>query len=367
MKHSTTHRLRPPSRRERLWLAFATRARAKREARSPRPFTRTGVGSEPVTAPAAYQLLPVEALGRWLEALATATAARLSVLDARRCTLERDAEGVARAITDLRPSVRPTLRFGGVSAGTVVVLALASILGLVATWPFMEQQGWPFPVTALAAVAVAAVDVVVAAACGATIAALVLDEPRCPFTLTPRQRVSVKTLAICFGVLMVVLVTALAWDRGAGGSGRVLWLALGFITAALGVYAGLAVFEARFQIELAGLVRRHRDLRARIDDERARRASVARAALAAGRTYRSYAAEILRRGDVAFEGEWRRRHYGESGALAPGIPRVALPADVDLAVLLTAGDDGADAPERKHPAVIALDAAPADALQAGRA
>jgi hypothetical protein len=339
----TTHKLRAPSRRERLWLSLATRSRAKREARSPRPFTRTGADNEPVKSNASYPLLPAEALARWLEALATGTATRLTALAATRAAVERDAARLRRAIVELEPNVQTTLRFGGVSPGTVVVLALASVLGLVATWPFMEQQGWPFPVTALGAVAVATVDVVVAAACGATIAALVLDEPRSPFLLSPRQRWTVAALALCFGTLMVVLVTALAWDRG-DGNGRVLWLALGLITAGLGVYAGLAVFEARFQLELRHLQRRYGELRGRIDALGAQQASVVRAALAAGRTFRSYAAEILRKGDVAFEGEWHRLHHTDDETLPPSIPHVALPTDDGLEdVLIPHDPDDADA------------------------
>lgn len=318
-----------PGRHEARQLRRETCRRAAEEAARPTPLHRVIDGVSRTFSVAAFQEVVLDALEMWLDRLAQIEAPLFALLNQQLGDLHRKEQmidrerGAAQARAD---RVSPRL---DISVVTVIAVAIAVILGTVSAWDFLEDQGWPLPVTLLAAIGVGALEIALAAGFGAMAYAVVLDDHGSEFELTPRQRRWTIAFAVLFGVFTLVLVIGLALVRG----DLLLWLALGLAAAALGAYSGGALLENRHHLKAATLERQLHKIQKKVDVICDTHDAEARIALARGRCLRAKAADTLHRGTVAFERAWSR-HHREPGAVAPGVPPVELPTDEDLAARL---------------------------------
>ncbi len=318
----------PPNRQTRA-LQRQTCRRARKEAASPNPLVRDIDGAPRKVAIAAFQEVVLAKLSVWIDDLARFEARLFALLNQQLGDLHRREQTTERDLAAMRERaarVDPRL---DVSVVTLVAVAIAVILGTVSAWDFLAGQGWPLPVTLLAAVGVGTLEIALAAGFGAMAYAVVLDDHGSEFELTPAQRTWTIVFAVVLGVFTLSLVVGLALVRG----DVLLWLALGLAAAALGAYSGAAALENRYHLMASALERDLHKTQKKIDIVEDEYDAETRLAMARGRTTRGSAAETLHRGTVEFERSWRR-HHREPDAVAPVVPAVSLPTDDELAARL---------------------------------
>jgi len=301
---------------------------ARREGAVWKPFLHQGSDGTISIVNAPYQLLTLDVLGSWIELLGSASALTFASLRTRLTKLFARLEDLEAELHNAEARVTDDLKFGGPSAATIVTLMLASMLGLATVWPFVLSLDWPLPLTALTALALATIELVLSAAVGAGAAALVLDVHETPFALTPRQRTLILAITWFLAILLLGYVVVLAWVRSEDGR-PVLWLAIGLIVGGLGMHAGMALYEARFHLALSRVKREIRQTKAAIAETVHSHGFLIRWVMATARSLRDLSATVLHDADASFQRTWRRTHY-QPTAIVPSIPAVTLPSDTDL-------------------------------------
>ncbi|HKG38380.1 MAG TPA: hypothetical protein VKB25_05270 [Conexibacter sp.] len=313
-------------------MALRIRRGAAREAASPNAGMRLQGGVARGAGELAFQRTIREALRRWIERTGAAAAKAFAALNQRLGELRRLEWALEAALqVEVAKAARVRARLE-VSVVTVVAVLVSGALGTATAWPFFEGQGWPLPLVVLAAIGVAAVEIALAAATGAMVYALVLDEYRSVFELTPKQRTWTLSSMIGFGTLTATLVVALGLLRGEGWD-QALWIALGAAAASLGAYTGAAMYESRHHLRAEALRKRLDRTKAAADAVCDTHAAISRATMARGRTHRALAADLGHTGQLTFETVWRR-HHRDPRAVVPELPALVLPSDRELERML---------------------------------
>jgi hypothetical protein len=336
----TAGRDKHPTRRARWWLTWLTRRSAAREAANPNAGIRLERGIATIVGELAYQRVVGEALRRWIERTAARAASAFAALNQALAEVRRlELVLIEELASELEKARRVAVRLE-VSTVTLVALIVAGALGMATAWPFFHAQAWPLPLMLLAAIGVAAVEIALAAGTGALIYALVLDEYRSVFELTPKQRTWTLVSALAFGAMTLVLVIALSFLRGSGFD-RLLWLALGVAAAGLGSYTGAAAYESRHHLKARALRKQLHKTQSKADMVRSAYGALERDTMACGRTHRSVAADVEHRGELAYEKTWRRYHR-DPAEVMPTMPPLDLPTDKELerALLVPLRDPG---------------------------
>jgi hypothetical protein len=349
-----TVRIRLPGPPAWWWLGVRTRFAARSEASAEQPFQTVGPDGVVRQQPAAYQRLLLARLDRYLEILKEAAAGILVRARATHMHRARRLGDVEQRLAEIRRSVPDGQEPPGLLsiAGPMM---LAALVAMPLTWPFAESLGEDFFSTALLVIGVVILEVFAAERGGCALGSLIYNEPDTPMELSEKEVFGARLQLAIFGTAELALMGALAVARAAQGP-LVLWLAIGAISAALGLFSGVLLERARPWRRLRRWERRRRravrarDAAAAVDDLVARRV----AAMAVRLVKR--VSELDDRASVVFARRWRRRH--KQGVL-PQVPTLGLPdEETVIAKMLeplreieSAPDSGVRPPTRRREAI----------------
>ncbi len=306
-------------------LLVTTRRSARKEAAVDVPLQRMSNGVAEEAVPDFQLLLDSKLSDTWLQRLAATAAADFTSLNAALETHARERERLRELLREARARVTHVPRFK-LDAWTQVAIVLATVLGMITTWPFIQDMEWPFPIAALASVALAAFEVAIAGLLGWSVHALAMDDPDTPFELSVKQHRLFVACAVIAGLISIVAVVVLAVVRG---DGRPVWLLLGAGIVALSAYGGLVLHDNKFE-QAAKLIEKHLTaVESKLDDLKNAYIAKEHATMADGRSLRGLAAQIDQRVARVFVNTWRR-HHRSPGATAPRLPQLELPTDYEL-------------------------------------
>jgi hypothetical protein len=211
---------------------------------------------------------------------------------------------------------------------TQMAIVLATVLGMITTWSFIQSLEWPFPVAATAALALAAFEVAIAAMFGLSVHALVMDEPETPFVLSVKLHRLFFASALLTGTVSGVSVFVLAAIRGSGGH-EVLWMLLGLGLVAFSAYGGAALHDNKFENAVKHLEKREHKVVTEVNRLETKYDAEVQATMTKGRGLCGSATQIDHRAAKAFVHTWRK-HHREPSAVVPELPQLQVPSDNDL-------------------------------------
>lgn len=310
------------------WLDVKTRRSARREGASRRPLEQLYAGGLGKTVPA-YQLLVGSKLRDcWLEALAVIAGAFFHEANGELQTLEHTRGELVEALKVARERVThvPKIKL---DLWTQVAIVLATVLGMITTWGFIQGLEWPLPVAFLASLSLAAFEVAIAGLFGLSVHALVKDEPDNQFALTVKERRLFLSSAVVTGLVSAVAVVVLAKVRGGYGSHQVVWLLLSLGLVVFSAYGGAALYDNKFEQEVKRIEGDLSKVLGKINALQNAFRAKGRSTMATGRSLCGVAAQIHHRGERAFVKSWRRRHR-RADAVVPSLPAFEVPSDGEL-------------------------------------
>lgn len=325
--HRTKERLHRslPGRVEIFALNRKVRRLAMREAASPDTLVDSSVPS--------FQRLLITTLDdSWLPSLAAVAGQSFRAINRDLENGDRERERLLERLPVARENAKHVPKFK-LDLTTQLAIVLAWVLGLTATWPFIQTLGWPAPISAVLCFALGAFQVAIAVFFGVSVHALVMDEPKTPFCLTVKQHYLFRACAVLTGTLAFASVVMLAALRGYGNNDQIVWLILGLGLVAFSAYAGAAFNDSRFD---EAVKRLEKDLQAtedRIVTLQNAFLATARATMATGRGLCGAAARSAERGAAAFAKSYRRCRRAH-GIVVPTLTQLSVPSDADLRMRL---------------------------------
>ena len=272
-----------------------------------------------------WQRLVAEKLDVWIVGIATWTHSAIGMLSVEKEDLTRQRNDNTGRLNEARERARRHQPSFELSPMLVAVVALATMLGFVVAWAWVERNVSSFvPVTMIASIVFAMVEIVVAGLVGRCVGALVLDRPGSPNELDPVRRTTNFMFTVVLGAALLGVTTLFASARGVFP----LWLCVGLAVNAIGVYLGIALYDHRHALEVAWRERLDHVLERLIDEVEDAIAEVKRAAMGQAQTLRGTVRGILERATLAFERRWMRLRHDEP---LPTLPVIDLPDDNELA------------------------------------
>lgn len=318
-----------------MWrLVRITSRAAKEEARAKQPFVRKDPDGKDVVAAAPYQNNVVRTLVKWIDALVATAAPMLHLLRGEVIEQGKVVRILAGKRDEAKHFVKDPLKLGGEGNAMVIALVLAAAVNFAITYDFVEEAGWPLPVTLLATLALVLLEIAVTALVGWGIAALVLDRPDSPHDLEPRERREVLIRTIVLGIAVLVFVAVLGIERGS-----LVWVLAALLGGAIGAYLGAAACESKFHRAYEKAAKDAREAEHEETKLRETYDGTQRQISETGQWLRDEAHRILGRGDAAFLTEFRAQHRKDT-ELPPAIPDVQLiPAEAIRARLTVPLDE----------------------------
>ena len=320
MKDHTDHRL--PGKISVFALDRKVRKIAIREASSPNPLADGDL-------PSYQRLLHTTLRDSWLESLAAIAGAKLTAINRDLENGERDRDQLLERVPVARENAKYMPKFK-LDVTTQLAIVLAQVLGLATTWPFIQTLGWPFPIAALLAFALAAFEVAIAVLFGLSLHALVMDEPKTPFYLTVKQNRLFRACALLTGTVAFASVIVLAALRGHDNH-QIVWVILGLGLVAFSAYGGAAINDSRFEQAAKRLEKELKAAQDRIVALQNAFRATTRATMATGRGLCGAASQIAQRTAAAFAKSYRRHNRGDGDdVVVPTLPQLSVPSDADL-------------------------------------
>lgn len=318
--------LRPPGSRHFRFLDYTVRGAARREV----AYTQTihePPAYEQLVEPAYQRLLKTKLNESWLESLAAQAARSFTAMNASLETKQRERQHLTERLEVAKTHSKhlPTIKL---DITTQLAVALATILGALTAWPFIQALEWPLPVAALMAIALATFEVAIAGLFGLCVHAFVMDESGTSFELSVKQNLLFRACAVLTGGVAFASTVTLAVLRG-HGSNQVVWMLLGLGLVAFAAYGGAAINDNRFDQEVKRLSKRLREVNDAVRQLQGAYEATARSTMATARGMCAVAVQIDHRAAAAFVKSWRR-HHRERPVPVPSLPRLELPPEADL-------------------------------------
>lgn len=324
----TKAKLQGPGRFELALLGWRTRRSARKEAAAATPGKQSDKGIVRTKTPAFQRLVTSKLIDSWLPALGASAArmftrinARLETLVGLRTQLTEDLAEARQRLTEA-PKIKLDL-------WTQMAIVLATVLGMITTWPFIQSLEAPLPIALLASLALAAFEVALSALFGWSLHALVKDEHDSQFALTFKESRFFLACTLCSGTISVSAAIYLASIRGEGHD-QLIWLILGVGQILLGAYCGAALHDNKFEQSLRVARKRLNAVSAEITDCQNTFRSTAKLTMATGRRVCGSAAQINHRAETAFVKRWRTGSNRRSGAVVPSLAEFDEPSDAYL-------------------------------------
>ncbi len=216
----------------------------------------------------------------------------------------------------------------GAILGAVAALALSVGVSVPLSWGFIQEFEWPFLFSVIACMSLSLIDAVVSHLAGRLYAALTLDEPETPFTLTPKERTSTKQLLALALTVAVGLVLVFSILRTGNGGSIWLWLVVGLAALLIAGWSGYVGYPASRVLRVRHLAWRLGRCEVRVSKAYGALELIVRRMNASVETMRHRLLDLNHRAGITFIRSFRRHHDEKS--IPPTMPNPEFPSEAEV-------------------------------------